>query len=767
MSVASQKHKVYVNSIDGFRAVCCLGVLFYHMNYPFAQGGLMGVTSFFIISGYLITSGLLKELSRARTIDIAGFYVRRVRRLMPAVVAMILGTAALCILFDHVLFTKMRDDILPSLFMYINWSKIFANESYFASAGQPSPLTCYWSLAIEWQFYLVWPPVLLLLTRLRGGRRTIPRILLVLTALSAILMAVLYVPGEDPTRVYYGTDTRLMSILLGCWLAFVWPFKRRGSTPIDKVPGGRLLWEAVGFGSIAGLVLLMVFVDGFSPFSYYGGILLVSILSTAAVAAITPQGSLISRIMGARPLVWLGQRSYSLYLWHYPIIELLTNPNSTTGSPWYLQVLMIALSFLAADLSFRFVEEPIRHGGWFGRLASTLSETFGGRRAGWSSTSAGTPKPKRDLLPLPERIMATVMAACLVVTCVGLAFVPRVDAMGGVGDESRTTAAALKQPLASGVHDVVFIGDSVMLDVEAQMSEAFPYAAIDCKIGRQAQEGIEIYEDYDRQGVVGDTVVFSLGSNGELTAEILEDLVAAVGDGKQVWFINNRMIEDFRDANNELIAQCVSAHDNVGLIDWFGLSAAQDGWFWNDGEHIRQGSDGEWAFVNLIRDTIGYELPATAQQTYSVLFLGDGVPLDASDELAAAFPEGCIDCAAGRMPDKIAETYGDYPQKNVVGDKVVVAVGTEDRFKQGELDQIYDAVGDSKTIYVVNVRMPGRFCDQNNDDIAALAAEHDNCRIVDWHAASEGHDEYFIGDGEHLSDEGREAYAKVVSSAVS
>lgn len=757
MSVASNKHKVYVNSIDGLRAICCLGVLFYHMGFRWAQGGLMGVTSFFIISGYLITSGMLKEYSRSHTIDVKNFYIRRVRRLMPAVLAMIAGTAALCVLFDHVLLTKMRGDILPSIFMYINWSKIAAQESYFQAAGLPSPLTCYWSLAIEWQFYLLWPPILLLLMR-TARRSAIKRGLLAATAVSALLMAVLYVPGQDPTRVYYGTDTRLMSILLGCWLAFVWPFKRMGSTPAERTVQGRTFCEAVGFAGVAALVAIMVLVDGFSPFSYYGGILLVSVLSTAAVAAIIPQGTLIARALSAKPLVWLGQRSYSLYLWHYPIIELLTDSNSTTGTPWYMQALMFGLSLLAADLSFRYVEEPIRHGGWFGKLKNTMTA----RQAVGAPEGKRVPSPKRETLPFGQQVVAGAFAACLAVGAIGIALVPPVDAMGGVAGEARITAAALKQPLAQGAYDIVIIGDSVVLGEKDRLTEAFPHGLIDGRVGRQAKEALDVYESYAERGIVGDTVVFMVGTNGDLTEDELESIVEAVGPDKRLWFVSNRMPDEFRDANNQLIRACVDRHGNVGLIDWFGLSAEQNDWFWDDGTHIRQGSDGEAAFVDLIKETIGYKPLTEADLSYSILFLGDDIPLAASDQLATAFPAGCIDCAEGRTPDRIAEAYRSYLDKGVVGSVVALSAGTNAPLDRGEIDSIADAVGPDKELYLVNVRSANRWSDQNNQVIADAAATADNVHLIDWHAASEGHDEYFAGDGEHLSDAGKQAYADLV-----
>ena len=229
----------YIPALDGLRTLAVVAVVLYHLNLTWAQGGLLGVTIFFVLSGYLITRLLLNEVAKTGRIDLKSFWIRRIRRLVPAVVTVVVVTCALCTIFNHVMLTKMRPDILPSLLFFNNWWQIAQNVSYFNALGDPSPLTHFWSFAIEEQFYLVWPPLLLAMVSMHMSKPNTRRMVLGLAAVSAIAMMVLYNPAADPSRVYYGTDTRLFSLLLGAWMAFI--RSRPGSGAPRPSPGARPL----------------------------------------------------------------------------------------------------------------------------------------------------------------------------------------------------------------------------------------------------------------------------------------------------------------------------------------------------------------------------------------------------------------------------------------------------------------------------------------------------------------------------------------------
>lgn len=741
----AQRH---VRSLDGFRTLCALGVIAYHMRLPWCQGGLLGVTMLFVLSGYLVTAGLMREYSSKRgKIDLKSFFSRRFWRLMPTVFVFVAVTGAVCAIFSPVLFTKMRGDILPSLFMVINWTKILSNESYFAAAGAPSPLTHFWSLAIEAQFYLVWPPIFYLLMRKRVRRKSVRIILVVATIVSAVLMALLYVPGGDPSRAYYGTDTRAMSLLAGCWLAIVWPFGSMSRRKASRLKGThRIVTTIVGPLCIVALAAMMVLTEGYSSFSYYGGILLCTVLTAGAIASLVPDGSLVGRIFEFKPLVWIGERSYAIYLWHYPILELMNPLTATTGIPWWKLLLELVLIFVISDISYRFVEVPLRNIGKGGKLFDRVPMLGKGLR-------------------LPAfGPTAAVVAVGAVVTIAGLFLVEPVTVAGDNPGEKRVMQATLRKPLQDGQYDVVLIGDSVSLGANEQLNEAFPRGLIDTRGEREPAEAIQVLEGYLEQGVVGNDVVISIGTNGILDSDSMDTFVKDVGKDRQLWFVNMRSPNAKDLDNNAIIDEYVAANENVHLIDWYGATEGNDSWLIEDGIHLTW--DGRDAYTKLVVDTMDYEVPTASSTTYEVTILGDSVCMDAADELAKAYPKGLVDTADGRMPKEVVEAYKKYAEQKVVGTNVVLCIGSEDALQASDVESFVEAVGSDKQLYVVNVRMPGSWGTSNNELLNKIASKHDNVTVLDWYAASEGHDDWFEEDGTHLTAKGVKAYTKLIVDAI-
>ena len=754
----------YVTSLDGFRSLCALGVVAYHMRLSWCQGGLLGVTVLFVLAGYLTTAGLLREFRQKRGhINLLDFIKRRVLRLMPTVLVFVAVTGAVMTFFNHALFTKMRPDILPSVFMYLNWAKILGHESYFAAAGAPSPLTHFWSLAIETQFYLIWPPIFYLLMRLRVPRRNVGIGLLVASVLSAALMAVLYVPGADPSRVYYGTDTRAFSLLLGCWLALVWPFDRMSVRQAGRLKGvQRTVVMVVGPLCLAGLVAMMLFTEGYTSFSYYGGMALCSLLSVGIIAALVPEGSLMARFFSFKPLEWIGKRSYAIYLWHYPILELMNPLTATTGIPWWKLLLELVLILVVSELSYRFVETPLRS---LGKKAEPAKEVPQRQGKGSRRGSRRQDPRKMGLRALPAWApAAAVMFVGTLITVIGLIVVEPVTVAGDNPNEKRVMQASLRKPLQDGVYDVVLIGDSVSLGANEQLNAAFPHGMIDTRGERQVDEAIEVLEGYLEQGVVGDQVVISIGTNGVLSHESMDTILKDVGSDRQLWFVNMRSPNAKDVDNNALIDEYVAANENVHLIDWYSATQGHDEWLIEDGIHLTW--EGRDAYTKLVVDTMGYVLPNDTNTKYDVTILGDTVCLDAADYLAQAFPQGLVDTSDGRMPADVAKTYKDYADQGVVGSAVVVAIGNEESLQDKDLEAIVNAVGDDKDLWLVNVRMPGAWCAANNKLIERVASEHPRAHVIDWYGASEGHDDWLREDGTHLTDAGAKAYTQLVSENV-
>ena len=756
----TQAKSRYISSLDGLRAICALGVIAYHMRLSWCGGGLLGVTVLFVLSGYLVTSGLMREFSQKRgTIDLVSFWKRRVARLMPTCIVFVAVTGAVCALFDAALFTKMRPDIIPALLMIINWTKILSNESYFAAAGNPSPLTHFWSLAIEAQYYLIWPPILYMLMRKRTPRKMVRIGTFVAAMISAALMAILYVPGMDPSRPYYGTDTRAMSLLLGCWLAIVWPMGRMGRSKAGKLKG--IAWwlpTLVGPLCVVGIVAMMLFTEGYTAFSYYGGFLLCSLLSVGAIAGLVPEGSVFEKVMSWKPLAWLGSRSYAIYIWHFPILELMNPLNATTGVPVWKLLLELVIILGVSELSYRFIEEPLRK---LGSAPKPDPKAASGRNSRRSRQKVQKPTLlQRFGVAIPALALTLVGTA---VTVYGLVTVKPVTVAGDHPEERRVMQASLKKPLQDGVYDVVFIGDSVSLGANEQLNEAFPHGLIDTKGERQAAEAIELLEEYIDEGVVGDQVVISIGTNGVLSYEEMDSFASLVGKDRDLWFVNLRSPNAKDIDNNEIIDEYVERNDNMHLIDWNNATEGHEDWLIEDGIHLTW--DGRDAFAKLVVDTMGYEVPDESNTVYSVTIMGDTVSLDAADALAKAFPRGIVDTADGRKAAEITDAYKGYQDQGVVGTAVVLSIGNEGQLSANDVSNFVAAVDKDKNLWIVNVH-GGSWQDPNNQMIENVASSNSNIKIVDWHGAAEGHDDWFADDGIHLSKKGVAAYASLIKERV-
>ncbi|MCB1269912.1 MAG: acyltransferase, partial [Microthrixaceae bacterium] len=353
----------YQPSLDGLRAVSVSAVLLYHMDFEWIPGGFLGVEVFFVVSGFLITALLVEERHHSGFVSLRGFWTRRAKRLLPALYLLLLVVPAVTLLFYRDAAGRLGGDVLAALAYVSNWWQIFLDESYFAQAGRPPVLLHLWSLAVEEQFYIVFPVVFVWLLGRAGRNRT--RNVLVAGALaSTVWMAILYEPYTDPSRVYYGTDTRLSGLLLGAVLALVWTPWRSRARP-SRAAGPVL--DVTGVLALGAVAWFFARVNEFEPFIYRGGFLLLDVVVIVLIAVLVHPSARLSRVLAIPPLVWLGVRSYSVYLWHWPIFMFTRPELDVPLTGWPLFVLRMGLTIGAAELSFRFVEQPVRNGA-LGRL---------------------------------------------------------------------------------------------------------------------------------------------------------------------------------------------------------------------------------------------------------------------------------------------------------------------------------------------------------------------------------------------------------------
>ncbi len=364
----------YLAGIDGLRAIAVVAVYFYHAQFAWMAGGFLGVEVFFVISGYLITGLLLAEWRKTNGLNLGRFWFRRARRLLPAVFTLILATLVFAVLFLPGEVASLRSDALAAAAYVSNWYQILSHKSYFEAIGRPSLLRHLWSLAVEEQFYVVWP--LLLLAGLRWlrprGRFILPVAVLVLAVASTLLMAGYYQPDADPSRIYYGTDTRAAGFLIGAALAMLL-VPRTGDVEVSRRRS--LAIDMAGVSALLTLIAIFVLVNEINPYLYLGGFAVVAVLSAIVIVAVVyPRTCIMPGLLGTRVLTWLGLRSYSIYLWHWPVIDL-TRPYVDVpfgGLPLYL--LQAALTLVLAELSYRFIERPVRDGA-LGRLWQSLWRT--------------------------------------------------------------------------------------------------------------------------------------------------------------------------------------------------------------------------------------------------------------------------------------------------------------------------------------------------------------------------------------------------------
>lgn len=615
-----------IRGLDGLRAIAVAAVVVYHLGTGLLPGGFLGVDVFFVISGFLITTLLMTEQARFGTIRLRRFYARRARRLLPALLLVLAATALLAATVARDAIEGFRGNAIAALLYVSNWWYIGQEQSYFELIGRGNMLAHLWSLAVEEQFYLIWPAVVIVIVAVARARRASTRRALILVAgvgalASTAAMAAMSmrsgVPIDaDPTRVYFGTDTHAMSVLAGAALAALW---QPGRASGRIAPGGQVVLGALGAATLGVLAWVMVAANEYSPWIYRGGFLGVSLLVALLILVATHPASPIGTMLDLRALRWVGERSYGIYLWHWPIF-LVTRPGQDLPwHGWWLDLARIALVLGIAEASYRWVEEPIREGAL---------------RRGWQRLSAD------GLIAHRRALVASLGAVAAFAAIVGVSFnvgVPRA-ADAALGSTAAITAAPAasaspearpspgaassavpavaeptvqaepvpratlspstieSEPAAAVVstQDIAVYGDSVSLWAADVLMSEIPGSTVDAAINRSPGTIMGAVLNAHRSGSLRSVVVMHLGTAGPINETTLRDTLGALGDRARVVLVGSTARFAYVSPNNDLMDTVSGEYDNVVYADWPGYVTSHDSWL-EDGLHLTAEGKPEFA----------------------------------------------------------------------------------------------------------------------------------------------------------------------------
>jgi peptidoglycan/LPS O-acetylase OafA/YrhL len=620
--------------LDGLRAIAVLAVIAYHLGFGWANGGLLGVGVFFTLSGYLITDLLLDEQDRLGALQLKEFWLRRARRLLPALFSMLAVVVIWAALLHPSELSSLRSYVLAAAVYVSNWSSIAWSASYAASSSQPSPLGHLWSLAVEEQFYLLWPFLLWLGLRFVRPRHRLAGVTMALAIVSTILMAVLYQPGYDPTRVYEGTDTRAAGLLIGAALAMVWPSRKLKA---DITLSHRRVIDGAGIIGL-GIIAILIWQTGFySAFLYRGGILLLSVATALVVAACAHPAGWLGKVLGLGPLRWLGVRSYGIYLWHYPIIVFTTAFNHTPTVQ--LALIQLGAIFAVAALSWRFIEDPIRRGA----LATLWSHL---RRRQWDVVS------RRTWGTLGGVALVFIIAGCALTTA---------PSSANVGPSTTPTSAlplllpwTKVQPSKSqtACHTIAYIGDSTsegMISPIYIINPAQRLAAQMNSVGATRhkfrisgarsivetlpgqQNGYEVAKQLHASGFRGCWMI-ALGTNDTANVAIgspvtrsdrIKEMMSVIGNQRVLWVTVKTLLNGtaYSEANmqlwNQSLRQACPAHKHMRVFDWAKL--AKPSWFQSDLTHYT--STGYEHRAHLTAIGLADAFPASGVSSHKACFV--------------------------------------------------------------------------------------------------------------------------------------------------
>ena len=605
------RSKQYVTGIDGVRTLAVLGVIIYHLLPTTLPGGYLGVPLFLLISGYFVTLQLVRQMDQTGGIQLTKFYLKRLRRLYPVLIVMLTVTTAYITLFARDLLHNIKSTIATNLLWVYNWWEIGHGQSYFDRFNGESPFTHLWTLGVEAQFYFLWPLILFMLFLILRKRSKIKWTVFILAVASAVEMALLFDP-QNINRVYYGTDTRAFSLLLGSWLALCWPIDRLNASLTAHA--ARIL-DGVGIGALLITLLGFFTLPGQSSWTYRGGMFFYSLIGMILIATVVHPGSHMNRWLTNPFFTWIGQRSYGIYVYQLPVMVFYERVVEIGRHPVINALVECLLILAISEFSYRLVEQPLAHYQWR-YLPASIRHWIDFKMHDWHQWLKVGP----------------VVIICFIALC-GLMMPSKPAKKSAVQtriEKSRQATAAKNKQIAKGKAakvnvnskslqkkygltsnqlkaaselKVTAIGDSVMADASQDIQEIMPHAYVDAEVGRQGSTTPAVIKDLKAKGQLQKNVILNLGTNGAMDSQTINDILTAIGKDHQVYWITPHVpTRDWEQTVCDQIKQAAKQNTNVHVIDWNQAANGHAEWFAQDKVHMNE--QGNAYFTRLIVKTI-------------------------------------------------------------------------------------------------------------------------------------------------------------------
>ena len=574
-----KKSTRHISSIDGLRAIAVTAVVLYHLGISWIPGGFLGVDLFFVISGYVITRLILDSINQSSALDLRAFYAARIRRIYPGFLFMVISTIIFIGVWAPEAIKRFLTDLPYALSGTINWALVARNQDYFETIGRPPLLQHTWSLAVELQFYLIWPIILLTVLKY-FGKKNIARIALIIAIISgtALFLVSLQLDQSNSAKVshiYFGTDTHSLGLFLGSALAVSWipqnlsaNITRRAQDVID----------GIGVVGLLGLISIFLFIDESNASLYQIAFPLAGIFGCLVIISLVHPASRFAPIISTAPFRWIGQRSYGIYIWHWVIFQVTRPSVDLSGETWALYLARVLLVLALADISLRWVELPFRQG--------QVQTWFRGMKY----------RSSKERVRQQVTVLISIIAVLAVTSSISVSAINRSNQISQVINEELTDQE--DSPIDLGSTTGLWVtGDSVILGIRSKLENKEQISLVNARVGRQAPELLAVMR-VDQGSVPSSPVIFNLGNNNALSEQTVVEIFEVVKNQPQIIVVNTAVPRPWRDANNAIISKVASRYANVKLVDWDRISKDRPELFAPDGVHLSpMGSD---VYVDLV-----------------------------------------------------------------------------------------------------------------------------------------------------------------------